>query len=146
MWDVLLVPSLSPTLWPIYDGIGVNVTSTVTWFHLNHDMVSRRIYKLSFYGGHSIALEERHRALPERDEIVEQDVGSSGGREVLCIDGEHVGPAADYSPTSSLLPPKADSTALTTKQPSWFNNRPHPNPGTASRHPHPIPPASTFQC
>ena len=44
------------------------------------------------------------------------------------------------------LAAKADSTALTTKQPSWSNDCPHPNPGTASRHPHPIPPASTFQC
>ena len=54
MWGVLLVPSSSPTLSPICDGLDVNVTSNVTWFHLNHDMVSRRIYKLSFYGGHSI--------------------------------------------------------------------------------------------
>ena len=56
MWGVLLVPSSSPssTLSPIYDGLDVNVTYNVTWFHLNHDMVSRRIYKLSFYGGHSI--------------------------------------------------------------------------------------------
>ena len=45
MWDVLLVPSSSPTLSPIYDGVDVNVTSNVTWFHLNHDMASRRIYK-----------------------------------------------------------------------------------------------------
>ena len=56
MWGVLLVPSSSPTLWPIYDGLGLKVTFTVTWFHLNHDMVSRRIYKLSFYGGLSITL------------------------------------------------------------------------------------------
>ena len=56
MWGVLLVPSSSPTLWPIYDGLVVNVTSNVTWFHLNHGMISRRIYKLSFYGGHSITL------------------------------------------------------------------------------------------
>ena len=55
-------------------------------------------------------------------------------------------PSAHYSPTSSHLPPKADSTALTTKQPSWSNVHPHLNPGTAYRHPHPIPPASTFQC
>ena len=54
MWDVLLVPSSSPTLSPVYDGLDVSVTYNVTWFHLNHDMVSRRIYKLSFYGGHSI--------------------------------------------------------------------------------------------
>ena len=54
MWGVLLVPSSSPTLSLIYDGLDVNVTSNVTWFHLNHDMVSRRIYKLSFYGGLSI--------------------------------------------------------------------------------------------
>ena len=54
MRGVLLVLSSSPTLWPIYDGLDVNVTSTVTWFHLNHDVVSRRVYKLSFYGGHSI--------------------------------------------------------------------------------------------
>ena len=45
MWGVLLVPSSSPTLSPIYDGLDVNVTSNVTWFHLNHNMVSRRIYK-----------------------------------------------------------------------------------------------------
>ena len=55
-WGVLLVPSSSPTLSPIYDGLDVNVTYNVTWFHLNHDMVSRRICKLSFYGGHSITL------------------------------------------------------------------------------------------
>ena len=54
MRGVLLVPSSSPTLSPIYDGLGVNVTSNIMWFHLNHDMVSRRIYKLSFYGRHSI--------------------------------------------------------------------------------------------
>ena len=54
MWGVLLIPSSSPTLSPIYDGLEVKVTSNVTWFHLNHNMVSRRIYKLSFYGGHSI--------------------------------------------------------------------------------------------
>ena len=56
MRGVLLVPSSSPTLPPIYDGLDVNVTSNVTWFHVNHDMVSRRIYKLSCYGGHSITL------------------------------------------------------------------------------------------
>ena len=56
MWGVLLVPSSSPTLWLINDGLDVNVVSNVTWFHLNHDMVPRRIYKLSFYGGHSITL------------------------------------------------------------------------------------------
>ena len=39
MWGVLLVPSSSPTFSPIYDGLDVNVTSNVTWFHLNHDMV-----------------------------------------------------------------------------------------------------------
>ena len=54
MWGVLLVPSSPPTLCPIYDGLDVNVTSTVTKFHVKHDVVSRRIYKLSFYGGHSI--------------------------------------------------------------------------------------------
>ena len=54
MWGVLLVPSSSPTLSPIYDGLDVNVASNVTWFRLNHDMVSRRIYKQCFfYGGHS---------------------------------------------------------------------------------------------
>ena len=52
----LLVPSSSPTLWPMYDGLDVNMTSSVTWFHLKHDMVSRRIYKRSFYGRHSITL------------------------------------------------------------------------------------------
>ena len=54
MWGVLLVPSSSLTLSPIYDGLDVNVISNVTRFHLNHDVVARRIYKLSFYGGHSI--------------------------------------------------------------------------------------------
>ena len=54
MWGVLLVSSSSPTLSSIYDGLDVIVTSTVTRFHLKLDMVSRRIYKLSFYGGHSI--------------------------------------------------------------------------------------------
>ena len=38
MWGVLLVPSSSPTLSPIYDGLDVNVASNVTWFHLNHDI------------------------------------------------------------------------------------------------------------
>ena len=55
MRGVLLVPSSSPTLSPIFDGLDVSVTSNITRFHLNHDMVSRRIYKLSFYGEHSIA-------------------------------------------------------------------------------------------
>ena len=54
MRRVLLVPSSSPTLSPIYDALDVSLTSIITWFLLNHDMVSRRIYKLSFYGGHSI--------------------------------------------------------------------------------------------
>ena len=55
MRGVLLVPSSSPTLLPpIYDGLDVLVTSNITWFHLDHGMVSRRIYKLSFYGGHPI--------------------------------------------------------------------------------------------
>ena len=45
MWGVLLVPSSSPTLSPIYDGLDVNVASNVTWFHLKNYMVSRRIYK-----------------------------------------------------------------------------------------------------
>ena len=49
MRGVLLVLSSSPTLPPICDGLDVSVTSNITWFHLNHDMVSRRIYKLSFY-------------------------------------------------------------------------------------------------
>ena len=56
MRGVLLVPSSSPALSPIYDGLGVNVTSNITWFHLNYDMVSRRIYNLSFYGGHFITI------------------------------------------------------------------------------------------
>ena len=51
MWGVLLVPLSAPTLSPTYDSRDVNVTSNVTWFHLNHDMVSRQIYQLSFYGG-----------------------------------------------------------------------------------------------
>ena len=54
MWCVLLVPSSSLKFLPIDDGLDVNVTSNLTWFHLKHDMVSRRIKKLSFYGGHSI--------------------------------------------------------------------------------------------
>ena len=41
MRGVLLITSTSPTLSPIYDGLDVNVTSNITWFHLNHDMVSR---------------------------------------------------------------------------------------------------------
>ena len=52
---VVLVPLSSPTSSPINDGLDVNVASNITWFHLNHDMVSRRIYKLSFYEGHSIS-------------------------------------------------------------------------------------------
>ena len=56
MRGVLLVPSSSRTLSPIYDSLDVNATSNVTWFHLNHYMVSRRIYKLCFYGGHSITV------------------------------------------------------------------------------------------
>ena len=55
MRGFLLVPSSSPTLLPIYDGLDVSVTSNITWFHLNHDTVSRRIYYLSFHGEHSIA-------------------------------------------------------------------------------------------
>ena len=52
---LLVVPSSSPTLSPIYNGLDVSVISNnVTWFHLNHDMVSSRIYNLSFYGEHSI--------------------------------------------------------------------------------------------
>ena len=43
----------------------------------------------------TIVGEERHRASPERDALVEQDVCSFGGREVLCRDSEHVGPAAE---------------------------------------------------
>ena len=34
----------------------MSVTPNTTWFHLNHDMVSRRIQKLSFYGENSITL------------------------------------------------------------------------------------------
>ena len=54
MRGVLLSPASSPTLPPIYDGLDMSVTSNVTSIHFNHDMVSRRIYKLSFYGGHPI--------------------------------------------------------------------------------------------
>ena len=53
MRGVLLVPSSSPTLPPICDGLDVSMTSNITWFHLNHDMVSRRLYQLSFRGGRS---------------------------------------------------------------------------------------------
>ena len=57
MWGVLLVPSWSPTLSPIYDGLDVNVTSNVTWFHLNHmTWFHVESIKLSFYGGHSITI------------------------------------------------------------------------------------------
>ena len=56
MWGVLLVPSSSPRLSSIFDGLDVNVTSNVTRFHLNHDMVSRQIYTLSSYVGHNITL------------------------------------------------------------------------------------------
>ena len=31
-------------------GFGVRAPHGITWFHLSYDMVSRRIYKLSFYG------------------------------------------------------------------------------------------------
>ena len=54
MRGVLLVPSSSPTLSPIYEGLDVSVTSNITRFHLNDGMVSRRIYILCFNGGHSI--------------------------------------------------------------------------------------------
>ena len=50
MRGLLLVPSSSPTLSPIYDGLDVSVTSNITWFRLNHDIVSRGIYKLSYEG------------------------------------------------------------------------------------------------
>ena len=56
MWGVLLVPSSSPTLSPNYDGLDENVTSNITWFHLNRETVSRRIYTFFFYGGHSSTL------------------------------------------------------------------------------------------
>ena len=54
MRGVLLLPSSSPTLSPIYDDLDVNVTSNITWFHLNPDMASRRIYERPFYGKHYI--------------------------------------------------------------------------------------------
>ena len=54
MRGVLLVPSSSPTLPPICDGLDVSMTSNITWCRLNHDMVSRRIGNRSFYGEHSI--------------------------------------------------------------------------------------------
>ena len=53
---VLLVPPSSPILSPIYDGLDVSLTSNITWFHLKHGMVSRRIYKLPFYREHPITL------------------------------------------------------------------------------------------
>ena len=59
MRGFLRVLSPSLTLSPIYDGFDVNVTSTVgyiTWFHLNHDMVSRRIHTPFIYGGHSLTV------------------------------------------------------------------------------------------
>ena len=39
MRGVLLIPSSSPTLSPVYDGLDVNVISNITWFRLNHDTV-----------------------------------------------------------------------------------------------------------
>ena len=56
MRGVLLIPSSSPILAPIYDGLDVSVTSNIAWFHLYHDMVSCQIFKLSFHGRHSITL------------------------------------------------------------------------------------------
>ena len=56
-------PSL--TFWPIYDGLDVNVTATIAWFHPNHDMVARRIYRLSIYGEHCITFCD-HRACLSR--------------------------------------------------------------------------------
>ena len=38
----------------LYHNLDVSVTFNITWFHLNRGMVSRRIFKLSFYGEHSI--------------------------------------------------------------------------------------------
>ena len=57
MRGVLLVPPSSPALSPTYDDLDVSLTSIVTWFHLNHEIVSRRIYELSLYGGHSITID-----------------------------------------------------------------------------------------
>ena len=73
MWGVLLVPSSSPTLSPIFNGLDVNVTSNVTWFHLNHIMVSRRIYKLSFYGGHTITRDQSKTPEPMRGTLPNND-------------------------------------------------------------------------
>ena len=52
MRGVLPDPSPSLTVSPICDGLDVTVTSIngLSWFHPNHDMVSRRIYRLSIYG------------------------------------------------------------------------------------------------
>ena len=46
MRGVLPGPSPSLTLLPVYDRLDVTVTSTIAWFHPNHDMVSRLIYRL----------------------------------------------------------------------------------------------------
>ena len=43
----------------------------------------------------TIVGEERHWSLQERDVLVEQNVGSSGGREILCRDNDHAGPAVE---------------------------------------------------
>ena len=51
---VLLDPSPPLVLSPIYDGLDLNVTFTITWFYPNHEMVSCRIYRLSICGEHSI--------------------------------------------------------------------------------------------
>ena len=40
----------------MYDGFDVTVTSNITRFHPNHDMVSCRIYKQSIYEEHSITV------------------------------------------------------------------------------------------
>ena len=46
-------------------GVYFNFYNNIMWFHLNHDMVSRRIYKLSFYEGRSIIVMSAGEVLEE---------------------------------------------------------------------------------
>ena len=48
MKGVLLIPSSSPTLSPIYDGLDVHVISNITWFHLNPDMTLFHVESIKY--------------------------------------------------------------------------------------------------
>ena len=56
IWGVLPGPSPSLIFSPIDDGLDVTLTSAISWFHPNLDMVSHRVYKISIYGRLSITL------------------------------------------------------------------------------------------